>query len=71
MPLRCEAFTSEATCSFRRNVNGDSVTVVTCGWNGSTCVDKSCATAPKSITDHYGCTGYLSTCVLSNTGSGC
>jgi hypothetical protein len=55
MPLRCEAFISEATCSYRRNVSGDSVSVVTCGWNGTTCVDRSCATASKLITDHDGC----------------
>ena len=71
MPLRCEAFNSEATCSYRRNINGDSVTVVTCGWNGTTCVDKSCATAPKTITDTGDCRDYLSRCVISNTGAGC
>lgn len=48
------------------NANGDP-----CGWNGTACNDKSCATAKSTVNTDTLCRGYLPTCTVTDTGSGC
>ncbi|CAD8110299.1 unnamed protein product [Paramecium primaurelia] len=63
----CSTYIDKEQCQI--NANGDP-----CGWNGTQCADKSCATAPATADydDDTKCRAYLSNkCTVSESGQGC
>nr|AAS94225.1 surface antigen A [Paramecium tetraurelia] len=63
----CSSYIDKEQCQI--NANGDP-----CGWNGTQCADKSCATAPATADydDDTKCRAYFSNkCTVSETGQGC
>ena len=57
----CAAATIQAACV-------TSSTGSICYWNGTACVDKTCANAPSTMTTNTACSGFLSNCITTGTG---
>ncbi|CAD8145016.1 unnamed protein product [Paramecium octaurelia] len=70
LPLKCEAITIEAACNIRLQVTNGVKSYPLCGWNGSSCIDKACSTAPKTTATTSDCGTYKSGCVANNPVSG-
>ncbi|CAK64863.1 unnamed protein product (macronuclear) [Paramecium tetraurelia] len=63
----CSTYIHQEQCEF--NATGDP-----CGWNGTQCADKSCATAPATADydDNDKCRAYFNNkCTVASTGQGC
>ncbi|CAD8109130.1 unnamed protein product [Paramecium primaurelia] len=63
----CATYIHQEQCKF--NATGDA-----CGWNGTQCADKSCATAPATADydDNDKCRAYFSNkCTVAESGQGC
>ncbi|CAD8183449.1 unnamed protein product [Paramecium pentaurelia] len=63
----CSSYIDKEQCQI--NANGDP-----CGWNGTQCADKSCATAPATADydDDTKCRAYITNkCTVSDSGQGC
>ncbi|CAK64788.1 unnamed protein product (macronuclear) [Paramecium tetraurelia] len=70
LPLKCEAITIEAACNIRLQVTSGVKSYPLCGWNGSSCIDKACSTAPKTTATTSDCGTYKSGCVANNPVNG-
>ncbi|CAD8061871.1 unnamed protein product [Paramecium primaurelia] len=67
VPLNdCNTYTSERQCKI--NSSG-----LLCGWNGSVCANRSCSTAPPTVTysNDSACQDYMDGCTVVETGFGC
>ncbi|CAD8176961.1 unnamed protein product [Paramecium pentaurelia] len=63
----CSTYIDKEQCQI--NANGDP-----CGWNGTQCADKACATAPATADydDDTKCRAYITNkCTVSDSGQGC
>ncbi|CAD8109110.1 unnamed protein product [Paramecium primaurelia] len=63
----CATYIHQEQCKF--NASGDA-----CGWNGTQCADKSCATAPATADydDNNKCRAYFNNkCTVAESGQGC
>nr|P17053.1 RecName: Full=G surface protein, allelic form 168; Flags: Precursor [Paramecium primaurelia]CAA36378.1 unnamed protein product [Paramecium primaurelia] len=63
----CSSYIDKEQCQI--NANGEP-----CGWNGTQCADKSCATAPATADydDDTKCRAYITNkCTVSDSGQGC
>ncbi|CAD8108961.1 unnamed protein product [Paramecium primaurelia] len=63
----CSTYIHQEQCRF--NASGDA-----CGWNGTQCADKSCATAPATADydDNDKCRAYFNNkCTVASSGQGC
>jgi len=69
IPLTCSALAIKENCELKSNGGR-------CGWNGSSCIDFTCSTAPTKTDDVYTvalCEAYKqkSNCVPNLTKKGC
>ncbi|CAD8087778.1 unnamed protein product [Paramecium primaurelia] len=62
--LNCQNQEGEQQCVWDRFMQ------VRCNWNGISCVDRSCQSAPISIKNNEECNSYLKGCILT-VGGGC
>jgi hypothetical protein len=65
----CMAKPTSCTSLASGNCGAGSKTTGDCYYNGSSCVDKTCANISGST--HGGCNGTLNTCTVKFDGSGC
>ncbi|CAD8124536.1 unnamed protein product [Paramecium sonneborni] len=66
----CNLYSLEGQCKLSSEKDKDG-NYIECGWNGTTCANKSCLTAQETVNTHSACNTYLTGCTVNATDNGC